>query len=313
MKSDSLYGTIENVLEYVENNLKSPITLDEISRHVSMSKFHLNRTFRAIAKTPLMNYVKYRKLSSSAIDLLSTDLKVSDISQEYGFSYEQSYIRAFENVFGVTPNRYRRQKSIIQIKEKLNLDFLRAAGRDGLAFDPSIVIVPEFYAAGIRHKILEINDRLFNEASAFGNDFFNNHRHHIKNALDYDTYIGLVEHVPGESKLTLTHTDPRSYNYYMPSLMVPGPENIPAGMTCRKIPTNKYAVFKYIGLHHPMHININNLTDTFKYIFAQWFPASGYTSMIPYHYERLELKHIRDDFCEMEIYIPLSPVSAPDQ
>lgn len=42
-----------------------------------------------------MEYVQSRKLTSSLNELLSTNMRIIDIGLNYGFDYEQSYIRAF--------------------------------------------------------------------------------------------------------------------------------------------------------------------------------------------------------------------------
>ena len=99
-----------SVIEYIEANIREKIDLDDISCHVGLSKFHLNRIFKAITNRQLMDYVRNRKLTLSLFDLLNTSLKISDISAEYGFHHEQSYIRSFKNTIGLSPNQFRIEK-----------------------------------------------------------------------------------------------------------------------------------------------------------------------------------------------------------
>jgi AraC family transcriptional regulator len=298
MISDSLYYTIEKVIQYIEENLKRTITLDQISTHVSMSKFHLNRMFHVISRTTLMRYVKIRKLSSSLNELLNTNLKISAISQEYGFDYEQSYIRSFENTFGISPDRFRKEKKILRIKDKINLDYIKAMGENSVFIEAPIVVIPEFFIVGVKLKICDENDRLFHEANIRGNEFYNSRRHEIKNALQSDIYIGLVEYIIGDENSA----------YYIPSLQVSKPDDIPLDMICHQVPTNKYGVFKYIGLHHASHTNTSNLLATLNYIYEEWLPKTGYLQSAPYHFERINEKVSRDDYCEIEIYIPVSNI-----
>lgn len=297
MKYNSLYCTIEKAIEYIEENIKRTITLEEISKDVNLSMFYLDRLFHEISKTTLMRYVKNRKLSSSIGELLNTNLKISDIAEEYGFNYEQSYIRLFENTFTISPDRFRKEKPILKITDKINLKYIRLMGEEGIVFDPHIVIKPEFFITGIRHKINKEYDQQFHEANIKGNDFYYTRRHEIENTLYSNIYIGFVDLVTSDS----------SFTYYMPSVQVSDPGNtIPAGMVCQRVPTNKYAVFKYIGLHHARQTNINNLYNTLRYIYEEWFPKSGYSQSAPYHFERYDDTISRDDYCEFEIYIPVS-------
>lgn len=295
MKYDSLYLSITNVIEYIEENLKNPITLDLISDHVNISKFHLNRIFSSLSKTPLMNYVKNRKLSSSINDLLWTDLRISDISQEYGFDYEQSYIRSFKNTFGISPDRFRKEKPALKIKDKINIDYIRQIGQDGITLEPPIFIIPEFYITGIRHKINLNDDRLLLEANRLGIEFYDLHMCKIENAINREVYIGLVEY----------DLDDPSHNHYITSVQTPAPEGIPVGMVCHKVPANKYASFKYIGLHPAKQISIRNLEATLKYIYTEWFPKSRYHQCASYHFERIDGRISSEDYCELEFFIPV--------
>ncbi len=292
----SLYGSLQAMVYYVEENLKSKVTLDDLARKTNISKYHLSRIFREVSKTSPMSYIRKRKLSSSLHELLNTDLKIIDISMEYGFEFEQSYIRSFTHTFGISPDRYRREKPSVKIQDTLNLDYVKQIGEDGIALNPPIVIRPGFFLTGVRHKIFERDDRLLHEANRAGNEFYMNRRHEIQNAVNDDVYFGYVEN---------DVNDP-SYNYYTPSLQVKGPNPVPDGMVCHKVPTHKYAMFKYIGLHHAMHTNINNLMDTLRYIYGEWFPKSGYVQAAPYHFERIDGTITREDYCEVEIYIPVA-------
>lgn len=291
----SLYGSLQSLVSYVEENLKSKVTLDDLARKTSISKFHLSRIFHEVSKTSPMSYIRKRKLSSSLHELLDTNLKIIDISQEYGFDFEQSYIRSFTNTFGISPDRFRKEKPILKIQDILHLESVKEIGEEGIALNPPIVIKPGFYLTGPRYKIYDREDMRFHQANEKGNDFYQKRRGEIKNAVNEHIYFGYVEN----------DVENTSYNYYTPSLQVTGPEMVPEGMVCHKVPTNKYAQFKYIGLHHAMYTHINNLLDTFKYIYGEWFPKSGYVQAAPYHFERIDGKLTRDDYCEVEIYIPV--------
>ncbi len=295
MEHNSLQNIIERAIDFIECNIKTTITLDEISLNVNLSKFYLNRLFHEISGTTLMHYVKNRKLSSSIYELLNTNLKISDIAAEYGFNYEQSYIRAFENKFSISPDRFRKQRPILNITDKINLSYIRAIGENAVIFAPSIVIRAEFLIAGIKYRINEEYDRQFFEANLKGNDFYYKRRHEIENVIYPDTYIGFVDYKTGEEGFT----------YYLPSVQVSAKGHIPEDMTFHKVPTGKYAVFKYIGLHHARQINIGNLYDTFQYIYDDWLPKSGYSQSAAYHFEKCDESISREDYCELELFIPI--------
>lgn len=296
MTSDeSLYQSIETVLDYIEKNLKFGITLDDISNEVHISKFHLNRIFHSISKNRLMEYVRKRKLSSSTKELLETDFKIADISQEYGFEYEQSYIRAFEHLFGVTPRQFRLQKPSVEIKDRINIDYVLKVDRGIINLDPPIVLIPGFYVAGIRNKISITDDWNFNIGNQKGNDFFKNYRHFIKNTVNPSVYIGIVEYTGVKF----------GYTFYTPSIRISAPFHAAKNICCMKVPINKYVAFKYIGLHSVFETNVSMLPGITSRIVTEWFSKSGYVQAAPYHFEKIDWKISRDDYCEVQLYYPI--------
>lgn len=292
-----LYKSIEMILDYIEKNLKSKIVLDDISNEVHISKYHLDRIFHAVLNKKLIEYARMRKLSSSLKELLETNLKVSDISREYGFEYEQSYIRAFKTLFGISPEKFRLLRPSVPIQEKLNLDYILKVDRGILALDPSVVLIPEFYLAGIRTQVFFEDDWNFSMANQRGNEFYNHYRQLIKNAVNPNVYIGLVEHTGVQF----------GYTHYTPSLQINEPVASNENICCIKVPTNKYVVFKYIGLHSAAETNISKLTQSLQKVITEWFVKSSYISDNSYHFEKIDSKISRDDYCEVEIYYPIKP------
>ena len=98
---------IARCIGYIEDNLHNKITLDDIAMSCGISKYHLHRLFKSLTGEPLMEYVQARKLSDSIFELKDTNKRIIDISLDYGFDYEQSYIRAFRKKFGFTPLKVR--------------------------------------------------------------------------------------------------------------------------------------------------------------------------------------------------------------
>jgi AraC family transcriptional regulator len=103
-----LYDLLETVLIDVEKGIKTGINVDILAKRYSLSYRHLQRIFKTTFKQTLADYIRSRKLAASLDDLLKTDLKLFDIALEYGFGYEQTYIRAFKREYGITPGHLRK-------------------------------------------------------------------------------------------------------------------------------------------------------------------------------------------------------------
>ncbi len=319
MSTNSTMITINNVIEFIELNIKEEITLDDISNHVNLSKYHLNRIFKALTHKKLMEYVRNRQLTYSVYDLINTDLKIIDIAIEYNFQYEQSYIRSFKNTFGISPEKFRKEKSALKITDKINLKYITKIENDGIIINPIIKIKPKFTIIGIKYKLYWKNIDVLNEdstnfyenqkniiessmlqemdiANQVATDFNENQKYKIENALFPETYIAFIDNI-NESK---------DYIYYTTSLQVSNNKKIPTGMFCNQIPTQKYAVFKYIGLLHPRDLTFANLKEIHMYIFSVWLEKSGYTLSNDYYFQFIDNSIVREDYCEMDYYIPIN-------
>ncbi len=143
---------IEYTVETIEKNMEQTFHLDDLSKEVGISKYHLIRLFKSIAEKSLMAYVKARRLSLSLSDLINTDSNIIDIAIKYQFNYEQSYIRAFQNQFHITPAKYRRLNYEMPIEQKVDVRTLKNIGQ-GFVIHPKMVIKPLFHVQGIQEKI----------------------------------------------------------------------------------------------------------------------------------------------------------------
>lgn len=97
----------------------------------------------AAARRPLMDYVRARRLASSLDMLLHSNYPILHIAQEYGFEYEQSYIRAFVSEYGMTPSKFRKGCFTVNLTEKINIAELIQLD-NGIVFETGFVLKPAF-------------------------------------------------------------------------------------------------------------------------------------------------------------------------
>jgi len=146
------YDLLENILIDIEKGIKEGTNITTLAEKYSVSDRHLLRLFKFAFKQTLGSYIRSRRLSASIDALLNTDSKILSIALDYGFDYEQSYIRTFKSEFGITPGELRKSGQIVKVKPPLHL-FDENKLADGLFFGPDIVMVPQFHIAGKIHRI----------------------------------------------------------------------------------------------------------------------------------------------------------------
>lgn len=100
--------TIENMIDWVEFNLKEDPSLDKMSEYVGYSSFYCSAKFHEAVGISFKEYVLRRKLTEAALDLRETNQRIIDIAIKYGFSSNEAFSRAFHKTYGYSPSIFRK-------------------------------------------------------------------------------------------------------------------------------------------------------------------------------------------------------------
>ena len=109
---------INSTIDYIEENIGERLTLEEVSKHFSVSEFHFNRMFKTVVGKTLKQYILGRKLTRAFERLSATEESVIDIAYDFGFEYPEVFSRAFKKQFGVSPNICRIEKPQLGLVKK---------------------------------------------------------------------------------------------------------------------------------------------------------------------------------------------------
>ena len=99
---------IQDSIDYIEDNLKTELSAQELSDKAGFSLFHYYRVFQTAVGLPVMQYVLRRRLLN-AIYEISLGGKMIDVALQYGFETHGGFYKAFVREFGCTPARYLKQ------------------------------------------------------------------------------------------------------------------------------------------------------------------------------------------------------------
>src|SRR5690625_1202158 len=102
---------IEKIILYVEENLHKPLTLENIASQSYFSKYHFHRIFKSSIGMTVMEYVRLRRLANASSALLYTSERIIDIALYYQFESQESFTRAFKEIYKLPPGKYRRMMS----------------------------------------------------------------------------------------------------------------------------------------------------------------------------------------------------------
>jgi len=110
---------VQSIIDYIEEHIEEPVSLDLIASRIGYSKFYLHKLFYIYTGMLIMDYARKRKLEHSLQDL-NSDSSIMDIAVKYSFSSDRTYSRAFKKVYGISPSKYRNNACVLTPKLILN-------------------------------------------------------------------------------------------------------------------------------------------------------------------------------------------------
>ncbi len=101
---------VKPAMSYIEKNYASNITLAELAEECSMSPNYFCRFFKDITKeTPIEYITRYRL--EMACEFLLSGMTITDTAYSCGFNDTSYFINVFKKNIGITPQKYKHQKS----------------------------------------------------------------------------------------------------------------------------------------------------------------------------------------------------------
>lgn len=102
-----MIATLNRVVDEVEASLSGELDLAALARDGGTTEYHLRRMFSSLAGMPLSDYVRRRRMTLAAADLIAGD-EVLEIAVRYGYGSTEAFGRAFRAVHGSAPAEVRR-------------------------------------------------------------------------------------------------------------------------------------------------------------------------------------------------------------
>ncbi|MCD8053462.1 MAG: AraC family transcriptional regulator [Lachnospiraceae bacterium] len=102
---------LREIVTYVEEHFREPVSLSGIADHLGLSREYFCRFFRQNMGTSFLRYVNEVRVAHIYQDLLRTDTPVADLAEENGFTNQKLFNRIFKEIYGCTPSSVRKTKA----------------------------------------------------------------------------------------------------------------------------------------------------------------------------------------------------------
>ncbi len=100
---------IEKALKFMRGNLKNNVSIAEIAHAAGMSISTLTRAFRSTTGDSPIKYLIKLRVSEAADLLINSDLNMTEIALETGFSDSNYFTKTFLRETGLTPTGFRKK------------------------------------------------------------------------------------------------------------------------------------------------------------------------------------------------------------
>ena len=271
---------INRVIDYIEANIGSELSLKELAGVAHFSPFHFHRIFGAMVGETLSGFIQRIRLEKAAMKLATDPKKsITEIAFESGFSSSSVFARAFRESFGMSASQWRRKAGKTESKESqavsnMRQDFevepfytratkkleWRVTMKDtNLKANVEVKEMPETHVAYVRHigpykGDQELFASLFNKLMAWAGP------------------RGLLR-FPETKVLSLYHDDPEvtdeSRLRIDACITVPPDTKVDGEIGKSTIPAGKYAVAHF-------EITPDQYQDAWNAVYGGWLPTSGY-------------------------------------
>ncbi len=265
-------------VKYIEDRLDKEIDISKAAKTACCSVHHYQRMFSYIAGITLNEYIRNRRLTLAAYELQNSDISVIDVSLKYGYTSPTAFTRAFYKLHGINPSEAKKKGAMLKSYPKINFE-ISVSGKGELIYRIEeksqmrfVGIKENVFNDGI-HNFIRI-PQIWDEAYKSGViwDIFN-----LSNRLLWGT-IGII-----------TDYKDDAFDFYIAST---SDKPVSDNMSELFAPKGLWVIFSCYGRE--------NIQPTWKRIYSEWFPMSGYE-----HSGGSELECYSEDDSVTEIWIPI--------
>ena len=109
---------IKEALAYIENNYMYDISVEDIAESSGLNRSYFGKIFKdSVGKSPQEFLISYRMIKAAEL-LRLTHYTVNEIGCAVGYPNQLHFSRAFKNVYGISPRKWRNAHSEIKGPEE---------------------------------------------------------------------------------------------------------------------------------------------------------------------------------------------------
>ncbi|TDB79521.1 AraC family transcriptional regulator [Micromonospora sp. KC721] len=284
---------LNEAMAHVERHLDRRVDVAELARIALTSEYHLRRMFSALAGMPLSEYVRRRRLTVAAAEVVAGERTLLDIAVRHGYGSTEAFTRAFRAVHGVGPGEARRTGAVLRSQQRLSFRLV-VEGSSEMRY--RVVEKPETRLVGWRARVPLVHEGMNPAIVAFRRELDQAAAARLA-ALSDQEPAGLVD---ASDQLDESREEGTELDYWHG---VVTDAEVPDGVASLTLPAGTWAVFETSG-EFPAAVQ-----HLWRDVFTQWFPANPYRSRTGPEISRTRIS-ADGTHVDAELWIPVERTAA---
>lgn len=254
-----MIAELNRLVTLIEDHLTDDLDLTTVASGLGTTEYHLRRMFSSLAGMPLSEYVRRRRMTVAAADVLG-DGDLLGIAVRYGYGSTEAFGRAFRSVHGVSPGDVRRDGGPLRTQPQIRF---RLTVEGNITMDARIIDRPDFRLIGHAARVPLIHEGI------------NPHIQALIASLPIEEHArlkGLSNTEPDGLLQVSADVDPDytegSELTYLHGVAVTDDTHVPDDLDATEVPAGTWAVFRTEG-DYP-----GALQAAWAATATEWFPSN---------------------------------------
>lgn len=112
---------VHSSIQYIKEHLKEDISRKEVAAQAYLNPDYLDRIFKKETGMSISKYITQEKVNWAKFLLTTTNISITDIASQVGFSNMSNFASMFKRITDMNPNEYRKQTSAHKDSKSCNL------------------------------------------------------------------------------------------------------------------------------------------------------------------------------------------------
>ncbi|CAM5285681.1 AraC family transcriptional regulator [Streptomyces avidinii] len=255
-----MISALNQLVGLVEEHLSEELDVDGLARRLGTTEYHLRRMFSSLTGMPLSEYVRRRRMTVAAADVVRGEDDLLSIAVHHGYGSTEAFGRAFRAVHGAGPRDVRRDGGPLRTQPRLRI---RLTVEGSIPMETRLVDRPAFRLVGHAARVPLVHQGV------------NPHIQQHITALPQEEHLrlkALGDTEPGGILQVSDDLDPDAAEgselTYLHGVAVSRDTPAPDDLDAIEVGAGRWAVFRSTGPHPQA------LQTTWSATATEWFPSN---------------------------------------